>query len=157
MHCSECDERSRSPVAAQQCCAPQQDLAQIATVQQNEECKKCSTVQSSAKIVECAENSRSTTVQQNDNAEKERVVKIQANAGAAQIEGKEGPQRPTLKEKVFGTISPLKKLVKFCIYGVQSKLQSFNLLDTAVDKNPTLLKQQQSIDPFVQAIKHFVK
>ena len=62
------------------------------------------------------------------------------------------PLRRTLKDKIAGAI-------KFCIYEVsgKQKFKSFNLFDTSVDKNPTLLREQQKIDPFVQAFKYFVR
>ena len=56
----------------------------------------------------------------------------------------------SIKDKISGAL-------KFCAYGVKGKLQkSFNLYDTKVDKNPILLRNQQSIDPFVQAVKYFI-
>ena len=62
------------------------------------------------------------------------------------------PLRKTLKDKIAGAI-------KFCIYEVSGKrkFKSFNLFDTSVDKDPIILKQQQNIDPFIQAFKYFVK
>ena len=55
----------------------------------------------------------------------------------------------SMKEKIAGAL-------KFCAYGVKGKMKSFNLYDTKVDKNPNLLRKQQEIDPFVQAVKYFV-
>ena len=55
----------------------------------------------------------------------------------------------SIKEKISGAL-------KFCAYGVKGKIKAFNLYDTKVDKNPILLRKQQSIDPFVQAVKYFI-
>ena len=62
----------------------------------------------------------------------------------------------TLKATICEAKSKLQNLKKFCVYGVKGKLASFNFLDTATDKNPRLLKHQQSMDPLVQAIKYFI-
>ena len=59
----------------------------------------------------------------------------------------------TLQATFCDAKSRLQNLSKFCVYGVQT---SFNFLDTATDKNPNLLKHQQTMDPLVQAIKYFV-
>lgn len=61
--------------------------------------------------------------------------------------------RNTLKEKNSEAATNLQK---FCVFGVKSQIESFDLLDTSTDKNPTLLKKQQDLDPFIQAIKYFV-
>ena len=55
----------------------------------------------------------------------------------------------SIKDKITGAL-------KFCAYGVKGKMKSFNLYDTKVDKNPRILRKQQEIDPFVQAVKYFV-
>ena len=65
-------------------------------------------------------------------------------------------QRVDNMKKVFGNANPLRTLKSYSIYGV-SKLQSFDLLDTKNDKDPKLMKMQQSDDPFIQAIVHFIK
>ena len=62
--------------------------------------------------------------------------------------------RNTLKEKISEAATNLQK---FCVFGVKSKIESFDLMDTSTDKNPTLLKRQQESDPFIQSIKHFVE
>ena len=62
----------------------------------------------------------------------------------------------TLTATICEAKSKLRNLKKFCAYGVKGKLTSFNFLDTATDKNPRLLKHQQSMDPFIQAIKYFI-
>ena len=55
----------------------------------------------------------------------------------------------TLQATFWDAKSRLQNLYKFCVYGVQT---SFNFLDTATDKNPNLLKHQQTMDPLVQTI-----
>ena len=62
--------------------------------------------------------------------------------------------RNTLKEKISEAATNLQK---FRIFGVKSKIESFDLMDTSTDKNPTLLKKQQESDPFIQSIKYFIK
>ena len=66
------------------------------------------------------------------------------------------PRCKTLKEKIAEAKQQLQHLNKFCVYAVKSKVLSFDFFDTKTDKNPKLLRQQQQIDPFIQAIKYFV-
>ena len=65
-------------------------------------------------------------------------------------------QSNLMKDKLSEASNLAQKLSKLCVSGVRSKLRSFNFLDTSTDKNPDLLKKQQSIDPFIQAVKYFV-
>ena len=68
--------------------------------------------------------------------------------------GAVGSLRNTLKEKISEAAQTLEK---FCVFGVKSKLESFDLMDTSTDRNPTLLKKQQETDPFIQSIKYFIQ
>ena len=62
------------------------------------------------------------------------------------------------KKKILEADNPLKKLKKFCAYEVSGKIvKSFDMLNTSRDQNPELLKKQQSIDPFIQSLLHFLK
>ena len=66
--------------------------------------------------------------------------------------------RPTLHVQLADAAKKIKELKKsLSIFGVKGTIQSFNLFETKLDKNPKLLKMQQGIDPFVQAMLHFVK
>ena len=80
---------------------------------------------------------------------KSAMVGVLQNKGAVQL-------RKTLEAKIARVATKVRGLTKFSIYGVKGKLQSFDLFDTKTDKNPTLLRRQQKIDPFVMAIKYFV-
>ena len=91
-----------------------------------------------------AQSTAGTSLQQNSQS-----VTILQNVGAA-------PRSKTLKEKITETAQQMQNLSKFSVYAVKSKVLSFDFFDTKTDKNPTLLRQQQGIDPFVQAIKYFV-
>ncbi len=64
--------------------------------------------------------------------------------------------RATLRKKIADVTRELANLTKLSVCGVKGKIESFNFHDTALDKNPVLLKKQQSIDPFVQAINFFL-
>ena len=120
--------------------------------------ENCDSKDESACIKECHEKSgtkqvNSSTVQKGEepkysaqgttimappadtkNVEKERALKFKYKS---------------IKDKITGAL-------KFCAYGVKGKIKSFNLYGTKVDKNHILLRKQQTIDPFVQAVKYFV-
>ena len=74
-------------------------------------------------------------------------------ASIAKMKGTTKLHTGTMREKISEAANHLKK---FSIFGVKSQLESFNLLDTSPEKNITLLKYQQKLDPFVQAVKYFV-
>ena len=74
-------------------------------------------------------------------------------AQQAKLKGTAKLHTGTLREKISEAANHLKK---FSIFGVKSQMESFNLLDTSPEKNITLLKYQQKLDPFVQSVKYFV-
>jgi hypothetical protein len=170
------EEPSRSDLVVQKKEPPQIELyerakkcwarAQEAAVQalRAEECAQSSRpkkllTEPKRELNECAENGDSVELSQQKGA-----VQIAAKsglvhggvAGLVRNEGTEMAPRKTLKDKIVETTSQMANLAKFSVYGVKGKILSFNFYDTSVDKNPVLLKQQQSIDPFVQAIKYFI-
>ena len=99
------------------------------------------------------ENNSSVAVAEHNNS-----ARINYAAGASQKAIKECPEKAKLKEKIkANVITSIKKVAKFCSISAKGKFKSFNLFDTTVDKNPTLLRQQQSIDPFIQAIYQFLR
>ena len=64
--------------------------------------------------------------------------------------------KPATKKFSYAT-NLLHKMAKFCICAVKGKFESFDLSNISRDTNLTLLKQQQDLDPFIQAMKFFVK
>ena len=64
--------------------------------------------------------------------------------------------KPAAKKFNYAT-NLLHKMAKFCICAVKGKFESFDLSNISRDTNLTLLKQQQDLDPFIQAMKVFVK
>ena len=83
-----------------------------------------------------------------------------AHAKAACAQAQQQPDECDVqrsKGEKIGKANLLKKLTKFCVSAVKGSFESFDLSNISRDKNLTLLKQQQGIDPFVQALRYFVK
>ena len=71
---------------------------------------------------------------------------------AAHAQAQQQPDKCNLlqsKGGKSGAANLLKKLAKFCVSAVKGKFEKFDLSNISRDKNLTLLKQQQAIDPSV--------
>ena len=92
-------------------------------------------------IGDCAKKSESA---EQNAATKVGAAPIVATSTTVHKAGIELAPRKTLRKKIAEVTRELANLAKLSVCGVRGKIESFNFHDTALDKNPVLLKKKKA-------------